>query len=122
MNRLRESMKRQYHNAFRGNGQNLNAYNAAHANEVELRQLEMGNLESQKKALKTEINRHNAQNENSMAKLNQVEAEITNLKNYTGRYSLKGGKRTKRTKRVKRATKRATKRTTKRVKRSYSRK
>lgn len=109
-NELKNAMNSSYRHAFSGNTQNVSAYNAGHAYEANYREMELAELEAKKKALQNRIFSQEAQDEDAMYELEDVEKNIVDLKQYISDYQLKGG--------YKRSNKRGTKRTKRSNKRS----
>lgn len=109
-NELKNAMNRSYRNAFSGNTQNVSAYNTGRAYEVNYREMELAELEAKKKKLQNRIFSQEAQDENAMYELNDVEENIVNLKKYISNYQLKGGYKRSHKRSHKRGHKRGTRR------------
>lgn len=76
---LKKLIKEAYLEAFRGPGQNLNAYDEAVYYESLLREIKRNELEAERDALRAHILSHEAQDEIAMIKLATIEEKIKNL-------------------------------------------
>lgn len=92
MKRLKRNMNSSYRNAFAGNTQNVNAYNAGRNSEINLRQMELNELLNKKKVLENHIHSQEAQDMDAITELDMVEEEIRDLQNYINKHSLRSNK------------------------------
>ena len=89
---LKNAMNESYAEAFSSNTQNVSAYDTGRAFEVRYREMELAELEAKKTKLQNHIFSYEAQDEDAMYQLEDVENDIVNLKKYMTDYALhKGG-------------------------------
>lgn len=85
---VKQAMNQLYVEAFSGNAQDVDAYDMGRAYESTYRKMELAELEARKKVLQDRIYSQEAQDEDAMYQLEDVEKDIASLIQYMTDYDL----------------------------------